>query len=145
MLNRTRRSTGNVLLSLALLVMFVQPMRAQGNAEKNYKSKCMYCHAANGSGNSRNAKGVHDFRSPLVQDQSDAMLAEVISKGKNRMPRFGQVARQSKLTDVPLNGRSWTDLGSTSTASQSRNQSPTLKDAEIKDLVAYIRQLAKKN
>ena len=106
-------STGSkLLLSLALLFMFVPGMRAQGDAAANYKAKCVMCHAADGSGSSAAGKamGVHDFGSPDVQKQSDADLAGIISNGKNKMPKYAD----------------------------------KLKDAEIKDLVAYIRELAKK-
>ncbi len=54
--------------------------------------------------------GAHDFVSPEVQKQTDAQLAEIIAKGKNKMPGYEK----------------------------------TLKPEQIKDLVAYIRELAKK-
>jgi mono/diheme cytochrome c family protein len=52
-----------------------------------------------------------DLTSDEVQKQSDAELAEVITKGKNKMPAYGE-----KLSKV-----------------------------QIAELVAYIRELAKKN
>ena len=106
------RADGKLLLSLAVLFLFVPAMRAQGDAAANYKAKCVACHAADGSGSSAAGKamGVHDFGSPDVQKESDAELTDIISKGKNKMPKY----------------------------------SDKLKDTEIKDLVAYIRELSKK-
>jgi mono/diheme cytochrome c family protein len=105
-------SASKVCLSLALLALFVPAIRAQGDAEKTYKSKCVSCHAADGSGSTPAGKAmaVRDLRSPAVQKESDAEMAGIISNGKNKMPKYAA----------------------------------TLKDAEIKDLVAYIRGLAKK-
>jgi cytochrome c6 len=102
-------STG--LLILAAIVLFAgAPVRAQ-DAAGLYKSKCAVCHGADGKGDTPVAKklGAHDFASPEVQKESDQDLAEVIAKGRNKMPAYGS----------------------------------SLKDAQIKDLVAYIRGLAK--
>jgi mono/diheme cytochrome c family protein len=85
---------------------------AQTDAASLFKSKCTLCHAADGSGNSPSGKALKakDLRSPETQAKSDAEIGEVIVKGRNNMPAFGQ----------------------------------TLKPDEIQQLVAYIRQLAKK-
>jgi mono/diheme cytochrome c family protein len=74
--------------------------------------KCASCHAADGSGDTPAGKklSVRDFRSEEVQKQTDAQLAEIINKGKNKMPAYEK----------------------------------SLKEAQVKELVAYIRALAKK-
>ena len=54
--------------------------------------------------------GVRNLASAEVQSQSDAQLAEVVTKGKNKMPAY--------------DGK--------------------LKSDEIKELVAYVRELAAK-
>jgi mono/diheme cytochrome c family protein len=79
---------------------------------KLYQTKCASCHAADGSGNSVVGKAlkVKDLRDPEVQKASDADLATLIAKGKDKMPTFEK----------------------------------TLKAEEIKGLVAYVRELAKK-
>jgi len=64
------------------------------------------CHGADGKGGKM---GTKDFASPEVKSQTDAQLAEAITKGKGKMPSY-----EGKL-----------------------------KDTEIKDLVTYIRSLAK--
>src|SRR5262245_2968807 len=77
-----------------------------------YKQKCAACHGPDGKGEIPMGKklAVPNLSSPEVQNQSDAQLTDVISKGKNKMPGYGK----------------------------------TLKDGEIKGLVAFIRELAKK-
>lgn len=54
-----------------------------------FKSKCAGCHAADGTGSPMGKKlGAHDFTSADVQKMSDADLADVITKGRNKMPRY---------------------------------------------------------
>jgi cytochrome c6 len=97
---------------VALTVFLVPALRAQGDAEKTYKAKCAGCHGADGTGNPALVKsmGVRDFQSPEVQKESEADLADIISKGKNKMPKYAD----------------------------------KLKEAEIKDLAAYVHSLSKK-
>ncbi|MGH9512065.1 MAG: c-type cytochrome [Terriglobales bacterium] len=63
---------------------------AQSDAAKIFKTNCVLCHSENGSGDSATGKALHakDLRSDEVQKQSDAALAEVITKGKGKMPAF---------------------------------------------------------
>jgi mono/diheme cytochrome c family protein len=65
--------------------------RAQADAAKTFQSKCVLCHAADGSGNSPTGKALHakDLRSEEVQALSDTVLAETITNGKGKMPAFG--------------------------------------------------------
>ena len=66
-------------------------LRAQGDVAKVYKTNCVLCHAADGSGNSPSGKvlGAKDLASSEVQKKSDAKLTEMITKGKGKMPAFG--------------------------------------------------------
>ena len=75
--------------SFAALLLPAQ-LRAQFEAGKSYKTNCVLCHAADGSGSSSTGKALkaRDLRSPDVQKQSDADLALVITKGKGKMPAF---------------------------------------------------------
>jgi mono/diheme cytochrome c family protein len=100
-----------VFLFLALPIFCVPAIRAQ-NAEATYKAKCAGCHGADGAGSTAAGKamGVNDFQSADVQKESVADLGDIISKGKNKMPKYAD----------------------------------KLKDAEIKDLAAYVHDLGKK-
>jgi cytochrome c5 len=59
-------------------------------AAVNFEMHCATCHAPNGSGDTAVGKSVKipDLRSPAVQSQSDAQLAEIIANGKGAMPPF---------------------------------------------------------
>jgi mono/diheme cytochrome c family protein len=67
-------------------------LKAQSDAAKVYKTNCALCHAADGSGDTASGRALKakDLRSPEVQGKSDEDLAEVITKGKGKMPAFGQ-------------------------------------------------------
>jgi mono/diheme cytochrome c family protein len=64
---------------------------AQSDVAKIYKANCILCHAADGSGNSPSGKalGAKDLASAEVQKKSDGEIAELITKGKGKMPAFG--------------------------------------------------------
>ena len=96
-----------LLASLACGLFAVGASRAAAqDAAATYKARCAMCHGADGKGGKM---GTKDFASPEVKSQTDAQLAEAITKGKGKMPSY-----EGKL-----------------------------KDTEIKDLVTYIRSLAK--
>jgi len=80
-----------IFIGLATLA-FPSHLRAQGDAAKVYKTNCVLCHAADGSGDSPSGKALKakDLRSPEVQGKSDEELAEVITKGAGKMPAFGK-------------------------------------------------------
>lgn len=94
-----------VLLAFGLIAICSHPAAAQ-DAAATYKAKCAMCHGPEGKGGKM---GTRDFASAEVKGESDAQLTEIITKGKGKMPAYGE----------------------------------KLKDTEIKDLVAYIRGLAK--
>jgi mono/diheme cytochrome c family protein len=76
------------------------PVRAQSSAEPVYKAKCAACHSANGAGDTVVGKklGAHDFRSADVQKQTDAELAGIIAKGKNKMPSYEKTLKADETT-----------------------------------------------
>jgi mono/diheme cytochrome c family protein len=100
------------VIGLVTVLLTAGLANAQGTAPAAYASKCAACHATDGKGDTPVGKtlGIHDLASADTQNMSDADLAQVIAKGKNKMPAYGD----------------------------------SLKDPEIKDLVAYIRALGKK-
>jgi len=94
------------LLACGLMAVCTSAAQAQ-DAAATYKAKCAMCHGADGKGGKM---GTRDFASPEVAKETDADLTTIITKGKGKMPPYGE----------------------------------KLKDTEIKDLVAYVRSLAKK-
>jgi mono/diheme cytochrome c family protein len=103
---------GVVITILCSFVLWQLPARADEASAKLYQSKCAACHGADGSGNTTVGKTlkIRDLRDPEVQKQSDAELATIIAKGKEKMPAYEK----------------------------------SLKESEIKGLVAYIREAAGK-
>lgn len=87
-------------------------VRAQSAGEKVYKAKCASCHGADGAGATPAGKATkaRDFCSDEVKKESDDEWAQIVVKGKNKMPAYDK-----KVTE-----------------------------AEIKDVVTYIRSLCKK-
>jgi cytochrome c6 len=76
----------------AIAVVFVLSLSAQAQSasETLYKSKCAACHGADGTGSAMGTKmGAHDFTSAAVQGMSDAGLTDIITNGKNKMPKYG--------------------------------------------------------
>jgi cytochrome c6 len=81
---------------LAIAAVFAFPSLALfaevQDAAATFQSKCAACHGANGTGSPAGKKmGVKDLTTAEVQKLSDAQLAEVITNGKNKMPKFGSL------------------------------------------------------
>ena len=78
------------LVGVSCCLVAPSAMQAQSDADKIYKTNCVICHSADGSGGSPTGKAMHakDLRSDEVQKQSDAALSEVITKGRGKMPAF---------------------------------------------------------
>jgi cytochrome c6 len=73
----------------ALAGMFAVPSMSAQDASATFKSKCAGCHGADGTGSAMGKKmGVHDFTSADVQKMSDAELSDIITNGKNKMPKY---------------------------------------------------------
>ena len=100
-------AVGLVLLTLAI----ANRVSADDKSAPLYKQKCATCHGADGKGDTPAGKAmkVRSFADPQSAGMSDAEYAEVIEKGKGKMPKYGA----------------------------------TMKAEEIKDMVAYLRTLAK--
>jgi mono/diheme cytochrome c family protein len=86
-----------IFLTLVAAAMFLtiltssNDLHAQAGAPQSYKTNCILCHAADGSGSSPTGKALKakDLAAQEVQAKSDEELSEVISKGKGKMPAFG--------------------------------------------------------
>lgn len=87
---------------LAILALGLSAYSFGESGADLYKSKgCAACHGSNGAGQTTMGKNlkVPDFASAGVQKQSDAELAEIITKGKGRMPSY-----DGKLTRDQIDG-----------------------------------------
>ncbi|HXM67104.1 MAG TPA: cytochrome c [Candidatus Acidoferrum sp.] len=80
-----------IATAFAAVLSITLTVRAQ-DAAALYKSKCAGCHAADGTGSAVGQKmGAHDFTSADVQKMSDTELADIITNGKNKMPKFASL------------------------------------------------------
>lgn len=97
-------SRGLSMVAVFCAAMLALPgwMRAQDDTEKIYKANCALCHAADGSGNSPSGKalGAKDLRSDVEQKKSEAELAEVITRGKGKMPAFGKKLKPEDINKL---------------------------------------------
>ena len=80
-------------VATALAVVLSLPLSASAqDASALFKSKCAGCHAADGTGSAMGKKmGAHDFTTADVQKMSDAELADIITNGKNKMPKYASL------------------------------------------------------
>lgn len=101
MVNNFTKTCGGFVLILVMLFC-VPTMRAQSNAGANYKAKCAGCHAPDGSGSTPAGKatGAHDFHSSDVQRETVAELADIITNGKNKMPKYAGKLKDSEIQDL---------------------------------------------
>jgi len=91
MMNKTNVQMSAVAAALAVALILPVSARAQNASETLYKSKCVACHAADGTGSAMGKKlGAHDFTTADVQKMSDTELTDTIGNGKNKMPAYGK-------------------------------------------------------
>jgi mono/diheme cytochrome c family protein len=85
-----RMASTAISIFLATLI-FPSGLHAQNDAAKVFKANCTLCHGEDGGANTPTGKALkaRDLRSDEVQKQTDAELAAVIAKGRNKMPAFG--------------------------------------------------------
>ena len=95
-------TVGKSVLCLALVVGFASTTRAQNDAEKLYKAKCIGCHAPDGSANTKAGRntGAHDLRLPDVQKETDATLIGIVTKGKKKMPKFEEKLKAREIKEL---------------------------------------------
>jgi cytochrome c6 len=91
---RSRFTTIQTFVLIALVAVGISgasPTTAQDapNGAAIFKSKCVTCHGADGSGTAvGKSLKVADLRSDAVQKKSDAELIQSVSDGKGNMPGF---------------------------------------------------------
>jgi cytochrome c6 len=66
------------------------PALAQDSGADTFKTRCVMCHGADGSGNTLAGKvfKAASLKDPMVTTKSDDELETVIKNGKNKMPSF---------------------------------------------------------
>lgn len=81
------------IATAAAVILSLPGAATAQDAAATFKSKCAACHSADGTGSAMGKKmGAHDFTSAEVQKMSDAELADVITNGKNKMPKYASLS-----------------------------------------------------
>jgi cytochrome c6 len=70
--------------------------------ETTFKSKCVLCHGADGTGNTPLGKQLQaaDLHSPDVQKRTNAELHKVVHDGQTNMPAFADQLSDEEITQV---------------------------------------------
>jgi len=101
-----KRNETNIRItwSFALLLAFflLPAVGARADAEANYKAKCAGCHGPDGTGSTAAGKAmkVRDFHDPEVQKETDAELTDIITNGKNKMPKYGDKLKDTEIREL---------------------------------------------
>jgi mono/diheme cytochrome c family protein len=77
-------------VTIALILLFGAPARAQETGESLFKSKCAMCHGPDGAGKTTMGQTlkIPDLHSEDVRKLGDAELTQIVTKGKNKMPAY---------------------------------------------------------
>jgi mono/diheme cytochrome c family protein len=92
-------STGDAmtrkLALLAALFVLIPSLSLAQDGAATFKGKCAMCHGPDGSAKTTMGEKlkIRDLRSEEVQKQTDAELAQIVTKGKEKMPAY-----EGKLT-----------------------------------------------
>ena len=99
---RTRMTGTKRFLPLLLALLFLPAVSALADAEATYKAKCAGCHGPDGVGSTPAGKAmkVRDFHAPEVQKETDAELTDIITNGKNKMPKYSDKLKDSEIKDL---------------------------------------------
>ena len=88
-----RNWTKAIVMSAGLLAFagISLSAKADDKSAATFKQKCAGCHGADGKGETPAGKAmnVQSFASPETAKMTDQELADVIEKGKGKMPKYG--------------------------------------------------------
>jgi cytochrome c6 len=98
-------SVGPAVAILALALLVCKPVHAQEKSSAGatiFKSKCVLCHGADGSGNTPLGKQLQaaNLGSKEVQKQSNAELHKIVHDGRANMPAFNEQLSDEEITQV---------------------------------------------
>jgi len=103
------QGAAKIVFVIAALVAAVSLQRATGasgapsdDGAALFKANCASCHGEDGAGNTLVGKqlNVRNLRSAEVKKLSDAQLAAVIAKGKDKMPPFEKGLSKEQINQL---------------------------------------------
>jgi mono/diheme cytochrome c family protein len=79
--------------------MLAIPARSDDKSAATYKQKCVACHGADGKGSTPTGKalGIRSLTSAETIKMGDQELAEIIEKGKGKMPKYGSSMKPDEI------------------------------------------------
>jgi mono/diheme cytochrome c family protein len=92
--------TAVATLAAAITLLFPgSPLRADDASAATYKQKCAACHGPDGKGATPTGKAlnVRSFADPDVAKMSDQDMADIIEKGKGKMPKYGASMKADEI------------------------------------------------
>ena len=86
---------------------------AESPGETTFKSKCVLCHGADGTGKTPLGKQLQaaDLHSPDVQKRTNAELHKIVHDGQTNMPAFADQLSDEEITQVVKYVRSFAKSG----------------------------------
>jgi len=89
-------------MALGTLLCATAARAADDATVKLYQTKCAACHGPDGSGNTTVGKALKlkDIRDAEAQKISDADMATLIAKGKDKMPAYGKSLKPEQIKDL---------------------------------------------
>jgi cytochrome c6 len=90
-----RKTNTTIILGAALVGLILLPSRTLSDeaSASLYKQKCTSCHGPDGKAETSAGKAmkVRSFADPAVVAMSDGELANVITNGKGKMPKYASL------------------------------------------------------
>lgn len=90
-----------IVVNVALVALVLLPSHALPDeaSAKFYKQKCASCHGPDGKAETSAGKAmkVRSFADPEVVKMTDHELAEVITNGKGKMPKYGSSLKPDQV------------------------------------------------
>lgn len=84
---------------LAVAGMLSAPARSDEKSAATFKQKCASCHGPDGKAETPAGKAmkVRSFADPETKKMSDQELADIIEKGKGKMPKYGASLKPDEI------------------------------------------------
>jgi mono/diheme cytochrome c family protein len=91
-----------VLFATVLFLTLTASFASAQDGAATFKAKCTMCHGPDGGGKTTmgGKLNIRDLRSADVQKQTDAELAQIITKGKNKMPSYDGKLTKEQIDQV---------------------------------------------
>jgi len=91
-----------VLFAVVLILALTTHFSFAQDGAATFKSKCAMCHGPDASGKTPMGEklNIRDLRSADVQKQTDAELAQIVTKGKNKMPSYDGKLTKEQIAQV---------------------------------------------